>query len=67
MDLVTAFDLVGKTVPLIIDGRRVDDVMVTGHHVSSNGPASLNLYLPTPIGQPDRRIRVSLDQVELAS
>jgi hypothetical protein len=66
MDLVIAFDLIGKAVPLIIDGRRVDGVMVTSHHVSSSGPASLDLHLPTPIGQPDRRMRVRLDHVELA-
>jgi hypothetical protein len=66
MDLVTAFDLVGQTVSLIIDGRRVDGVMVTGHNVSSSGPAYLDLLLPTPVGERVRRRRVRLDQVELA-
>ena len=68
MDLATAFRLYteGQPVSLIIGGSRVDGVMVTGNPVSSSGPASLDLYLPTPIGQPDRRIRVGLDRVELA-
>jgi len=68
MDQGTAFRLYkeGEPVSLIIDGRRVDGVMVTGQHVSSSGPASLDLHLPTPIGEPDRRIRVRLDRVEIA-
>ena len=55
MDQGTAFRLYkeGEPVSLIIDGRRVDGVMVTGQHVSSSGPASLDLYLPTPIGEPE--------------
>jgi hypothetical protein len=67
MDQGTAFRLYkeGEPVSLIINGRRVDGVMVTGQHVSSSGPASLDLYLPTPIGEPDRRIRVRLDRVEI--
>jgi len=68
MDQGTAFRIYkeGEPVSLIIDGRRVDGVMVTGQHVSSSGPASLDLDLPTPIGEPDRRIRVRLDRVEVA-
>lgn len=66
MDDETAFNLIGKTASLIIDGRRVDDVMVTGNHISSTSPSYIDLYLPTPIGQRERRIRVRLDRVELA-
>jgi hypothetical protein len=66
MDDGTAFDLIGKTASLIIDGRRVDDVMVTGNEVATHGPGYINLLLPTPVAQPDRRIRVRMDNVELA-
>ena len=66
MDLATAHDLIGKTASLIIDGRRVDHVMVTGNQISTSGPSYIDLYLPTPIGESDRRIRVRLDRVELA-
>jgi hypothetical protein len=64
MDQGTAFRLYkeGEPVSLIIDGRRVDDVRVTG----LKAPVAVDLYLPTPIGEPDRRLRVALDRVELA-
>jgi len=35
MDDGTALDLIGKTASLIIDGRRIDGVMVTGNQVST--------------------------------
>lgn len=66
MDDGTAFGLLGQTVSLIIDGRRVDGVMVTGQHISTSGPPSIDLLLPTPIGERDKRVRVRLDRVELA-
>ena len=67
MDQVTAFDLIGKTVSLTIDGHPVDGVMVTGNNISTDRPTTIDLLLPTPIGEPPRRRRVRLDQVELAS
>jgi hypothetical protein len=66
MDDGTAFELLGQTASLMIDGRRTDGVMVTGHQVSSSGPGYLDLLLPTPIGEADRRIRVRMDRVDLA-
>lgn len=66
MDQGTAFDLLGKTVSLIIDGRRVDNVMVTGNNISTSGPTTIDLLLPTAIGEPDRRVRVPLSRVEVA-
>ena len=64
MDQGTAFRLLKaeRPVSLIIDGKRFDKVMVTG----LNAPHSINLFLETPIGEPDRRIRVPLDKVEVA-
>jgi len=66
MDHGTAFDLLGKTVSLIIDGRRVDNVVVTGNNISTSGLTTIDLLLPTPIGERDRRVRVSLSRVEVA-
>lgn len=66
MDDGTAFDLIGKTASLIIDGRRVDGVMVTGNQVSSSGPGYIDVLLPTLIGEPVNRRRLRLDQVDLA-
>jgi hypothetical protein len=66
MDDGTAFNLIGQTASLLIDGRRVDGVMVTGNQVSTSGPGYLDLLLPTPVGERDRRIRVRMDKVELA-
>jgi len=66
MDQRTAFDLLGKTVTLIIDGRRVDNVMLTGNNISTSGPTTIDLLLPTPIGERDRRVRVPLSKVEVA-
>jgi hypothetical protein len=65
MDDGTAFDLIGKTASLIIDGRRVDDVMVTGNQISTSGPSYIDLLMPTPVGEPNKRRRVQLDEVEL--
>jgi hypothetical protein len=62
----TAFNLIGQTTSLMIDGRRVDGVMVTGNQVSTSGPGYIDLLLPTAIGEPERRIRVQVDKVELA-
>jgi hypothetical protein len=69
MDDGTAFRLLneGQPVSLTIDGRRVDGVLVTGLRMSSVSPASIELLLPTRIGEPDKRIRLGLDKVELAS
>jgi len=39
---------------------------VTGNQVSTRGPGYIDLLLPTPVGEPDRRIRVRMDQVEVA-
>jgi len=66
MDDKTAFELIGQTVSLIIDGRREDDVFVKGNNISTSHPTTLDLVLRTPIGAPDRRIRVPLSRVELA-
>lgn len=70
MDDGTAFGLLGQTRSLMIDGRRVDSATVTGlnltHQKGSTATGTMALLLPTPIGQPDRRMRVRLDQVELA-
>ncbi len=66
MDAGTAFNLIGQTTSLMIDGRRVDGVMVTGNQVSSSGPGYLDLLLATPVGEPDRRLRVRMDKVEFA-
>jgi hypothetical protein len=69
MDRGTAFRLLkeGRPVSLIIDGRRVDGAMVIGNPVSSGGPGYIDLLLATPIGEPDKRVRVRVDQVELAT
>ena len=69
MDRGTAFRLLkeGQPVSLIIDGRCVDGAMVIGNPVSSSGPSYLDLLLATPIGEPDKPMRVRLDQVELAT
>jgi hypothetical protein len=68
MDQGTAFRLLteGQTVSLIIEGRRVDGVMVSEIHSASNRPAQIDLVLPTQVGEPDRHLQVPLDQVELA-
>jgi hypothetical protein len=70
MDDGTAFPLLGQTVSLIIDGRRVDGVMVTGlnltHQKGSPPTGTIDLLLPTLVGEPDKRLRVRLDKVELA-
>jgi len=66
MDDGTAFNLIGQTTSLMIDGRRVDGVMVTGNEVSTSGPGYLVVVLPTLVGQPTKRVRVRMDKVELA-
>ncbi len=68
MDDGTAFRLLneGQPVSLTIEGRRVDGVLVTGLRMSSVSPASIELLLPTRVGEPDNRIRLGLDKVELA-
>jgi Fic family protein len=66
MDDGTAFELLGQTVALMIDGLRVEGVMVAGHKVSSSGPGTVDLLLPTRIGEPENRVRITLDKVELA-
>lgn len=66
MDEATAFGLLGQVVPLIVDGRRLDGVMVAGHQVSSSGPGAVDLLLPTRVGEPENRVRVTVDRVELA-
>lgn len=65
MDDGTAFNLIGQTTSPIIDGRRVDGVMVTRNQVYTSGPGYLDLLLPTPVGKPDRRLRIRIDKVEL--
>jgi len=71
MDDGTAFSLLGQTASLTIDGRRVDGVMVTGlnlfHRKGAPLAGTMDLLLPTPVGEPDRRLRVRLDKVEVAS
>ena len=43
MDDKTAFDLIGKTASLIIDGRRIEDVKVTGNQIPLGGPGYIDL------------------------
>jgi hypothetical protein len=57
----------GQPVSLNVKGRRFDNVLVTGHHVSSGSPTEVDLLLPTPLGEPDRRLRVGVDEVDLVS
>lgn len=66
MDEATAFGLLGEVVSLTVDGRRFDGVMVAGHKVSSTGPGTIDLVLPTRVGEPENRIRLTVDRVELA-
>ncbi len=66
MDEATAFGLLGQVVSLIVDGRRFDGVMVAGHQVSSSGPGTVDLLLPTRVGEPEKRAHVTVDRVELA-
>ena len=68
MDHATAFRLFteGQYVSLVIEGRRVDRVLVKGLHAASPGPSHLDLLLPTPVDEPDRHLRVRMDKVELA-
>jgi hypothetical protein len=56
----------GQPVSLIIEGRRVDGVMVAGLQVSSHRPTYIDLLMPTPVGEPDRRRQVPLNRVEMA-
>jgi hypothetical protein len=58
--------LLGQVVPLMEDGRRLAGVMVAGHQVSSSGPGTVDLLLPTRVGEPEKRVRVTVDMVELA-
>jgi hypothetical protein len=68
VDHGTAFRLLkeGQPASLIIEGRRVDGVMVRALPTSSSGPGYMDLLLPTPVGEPDRLDRVRMDKVELA-
>lgn len=68
MDDGAAFQLFtkGQPVSLMIEGRREEDAMVAGLNVSSGHPTTMDLLLRTPIGEPDRRIRVPASKVELA-
>lgn len=56
----------GQQVNLLIDGKRVDGVMVTGLNISSSGSDRIKLLLPTRIGERDKRVELALDRVELA-
>ena len=64
MDDGTAFRLfeAGQPVSQIVDGEREDGVLITG----LNLPNSMTLFLRTRVGEPDRRILVDMDKVELA-
>ena len=68
MDEETAWRLFneGQPVSLIIDGQRVNPVLVTGLSLGFNQPRSIDALLPTPIDEPDRRRRIGLETVELA-
>ena len=52
----------GQPVSLIVDGKREDGVLIVG----LNLPGSMTLLLRTQMGDPDRRILVDMDRVELA-
>jgi hypothetical protein len=69
MDEGTAFRLLneGQPVSLIIRDSRVDGVLVTGLHLSSSTRTSIDLLLPTRIGEPDNRLHLALEEVVLAS
>jgi hypothetical protein len=64
MDDGTAFRLfeAGEHVTLFVDGKREEEVLIVG----LNLPGSMTLLLRTRIGEPDRRIMVDMDKVEVA-
>jgi hypothetical protein len=64
MDEGTAFRLfeAGQQVSLIVDGKREDGVLIT----DLNLPGFMTLLLRTRVGEPDRRIRVAMNKVDLA-
>ena len=64
MDDGTAFRLfeAGEPLALLVDGKREEGVLIVG----LNLPGSMTLLLRTRIGEPDRRIMVDMDKVEVA-
>jgi hypothetical protein len=69
VDEQTAWEVftAGQQISVTIDGHRVDGVLVTGLNISSRAPQTMDLLLPTKIGEAQRRIRVAISKVELSS
>lgn len=65
MDEATAHRLweAGQEVNLVINGRREDGAFITGLDLPDG---YMRISLRTRIGQPDRRIRIHRENVELA-
>jgi len=65
MDEETAWRVFNEGQPLsvIIEGQRFEGVLVTGLELPGG---VVELLLPTPIGRPDRRLRIHRDRVQLA-
>jgi len=71
VDSGTAFSLIGQTVSLVIDGKRVDGAFVKethdGFRRGGGFTPTITLLMPTPVGERNRYITVPLDRVELSS
>ena len=52
----------GKQVPLLVSGKRIEGALVSGLEL----PGRMILLLPSRIGEPDKRVRVDIDKAELA-
>ena len=52
----------GQPVTLLINGRREEGALISG----LNLPGFLTILLRTRVGEPDRRIRVPIERVDLA-
>jgi hypothetical protein len=68
MDEATAWRIFneGQPVSLGIEGQHFEGALVTGLNISSGSKTSMDVLLRTRVGEPDKRLRVSLDRVELA-
>jgi hypothetical protein len=64
MDGETAWRLFneGNPLSLMVRGRPEDGALITGLHMPDD---TMDLLLRTPIGKPERRVRVRMDEVEL--
>jgi len=64
MDGETAWRLFneGQPVTLLINGRREEGALISG----LNLPGFMTILLRTRVGEPDRRIRVPIERVDLA-